>query len=130
MSVTHNATLRNTIAAAVLAAIDAQSNAGKLIIKDASNVVLATFQLGATPNTKPSGTVSGAVLTLANVTVVNASATGTAAKFDFTDDSSTVILSGTVTATGGGGDITLDSVSLVSGSPVTVTNGGTYTAAL
>lgn len=127
---THNATLRNTIAAAVLTAIDAQSNSGKLIIKDSGNVVLATFQLGATPNTKPSGTVSGAVLTLANVTGVNASATGTATQFVITDGSSTTILAGTVTATGGGGDITLDSTSLVSGSPVTVTNGGTYTAAL
>lgn len=130
MAITHSSTVRNDLATKVLADIDAQSNAGILKIKDASNVVLVAIPLGSTPNTKPSGTVSGAVLTFANITTVNCTTAGTAAKFDITDGSGTVIFSGTVTATGGGGDMTFTNLSFASGDPISITNGMTYTAPL
>lgn len=96
MAITHSSTVRNDLAAKVLADIDAQSNAGKLVIMDGSSTVLVTLPLGSTPNTKPSGTVSAAVLTFANITTVNCTTAGTAAKFNITDGSSTTIFSGLV----------------------------------
>lgn len=106
MAISHSTTVRNDIAARVLADVDAQSSAGKIKIKDVNNVVLGTFLLGATPGTKPSGTVSGATLTFATITNVSCLVAGTAAKFDVTDGSNNVIYSGTITAIGGGGDMT------------------------
>lgn len=99
MAITHAATPRNDLATKILNDIDAQANAGKLVIKDGSNTVLVTLLLGATAGTKPSGTVSGAVLTFANITTVNCTTGGTAAKFDITDGSGNVIFSGLVSQT-------------------------------
>lgn len=99
MAITHAAAVRSDLASKTLLDIDAQSNAGKLIIKDASNVVLVTLLLGAVAGTKPSGAVSGAVLTFANITTVNCTTAGTASKFDVSDGSGTVVLSGVVATT-------------------------------
>jgi len=101
--------------------IDAGSAAGRLKIRDASDVLLANIPLG-----DPCGTVSAVtgVLTF-DVTAAedsSADATGTAAYGEFTDSDDNVHLSlptqaGTAAVSG---KLVLNTLSIVSGGPVTL----------
>jgi hypothetical protein len=101
--------------------IDAGSAAGRLKIRDASDVLLADIPLG-----DPCGTVSAVtgVLTF-DVTAAedsSADATGTAAYGEFTDSDDNVHLSlptqaGTAAVSG---KLVLNTLSIVSGGPVTL----------
>ncbi len=101
--------------------IDAGSAAGRLKIRDASDVLLADIPLG-----DPCGTVSSGtgVLTF-DVTAtedISADATGTAAYGEFTDSDDVIHLSlpteaGTAAVSG---KLVLNTLSIVSGGPVTL----------
>jgi hypothetical protein len=125
MAVTHGTATRTAAADTIVDRVDAGGGAGKLKIRDAANVVLATIAL---PATAFSAAVAG-VATLLGVPLsdTSADATGTAANFVITDSADVTIFGGSVTATGGGGDLTVDNTSIVAGQTVTVT-GFTYTA--
>jgi hypothetical protein len=119
MSVTYTTAVKTARMNAVVAQIDGGSGAGKLKIRDASNNVLATLTLA-----DPSGTVSGAVLTIdadPDLTAT-AGATGTATNAIITDSDDTDIITGLTVGTSGT-DIVLDSTSITSGQTVTITTG-------
>lgn len=123
MALTHSSAVRSDLAAKILSDIDAQSNAGKLKVRDSGNVILVTLLLGSTPGTKPSGAVSGAVLTFSAVTTVNCSTAGTAANFIITDGSDTTIFTGTVSSTlAGTGDLQFSNTSFAVGDPISITS--------
>ncbi len=125
MSVVHGTATRTAMADTVVDRVDAGGGAGKLKIRDASNVVLAVVALPATAFSA----ASAGVATLLGVPLSDllADATGTAANFLITDFADVTIFGGSVTATGGGGDLTVDTVSLNIGQTFTIT-GGSYTA--
>lgn len=101
MALTHATATRNSICAAVVTAMGSNS---KVKIKTAGNAVLVI------PNIPSWNSPSGGAVTASPQAAV-VTATGTAAKFDVTDSSGTVIFSGTVGTSGA--DLNLDSVALV-----------------
>jgi hypothetical protein len=120
---------------AVLAAIDAGSAAGVLTIYNsvrpatggAVTTALAVLPLGAISGVKPSGSVSGGVLSLLTngATGVAAINTGTPTWGRVTDSSGNFYLDLSVGASGC--DINLSSASIITGQTVSVTSGGTIT---
>jgi hypothetical protein len=127
MAITHSTAIRNTLADAVVDAIDAGSTnaAGKLQIatSTAFTTVLATLAF-ANPafGAAASGTATANAITPDN----NAAATGTAAAFRIVNRDDTEILRGTVGTSGS--DINLSSTSITAGDTVTITS-LTYSAA-
>ena len=125
--------IRTTRMQAVLDALDAGSGAGYLKIYDGTRpatggtatTLLINFQLGATPGTKPSGSVTNGVLTLANVTAVTASATGTATWARLTTSAGTFVADFNVGTSGT--DLIITNTSIVSGQTILLTNGATVT---
>lgn len=99
--------------------IDGGSGAGKLKIRDASDVLLWTA-----PLSDPCGTISGAgVLTITMPSyTANASATGTAAYGELTDSADTVVWSAPTQAgtSAVSGKVVINTPALTSGSPMTV----------
>jgi hypothetical protein len=77
MSVTHSATLRNTLATAVLTAIDAGGAASKIVFRLAGNVGAPGTAVATLTASDPAGTVTGAVLTYSAITS-DTNATGNA----------------------------------------------------
>ena len=77
MSVTHSATLRNTIATAVKDAIDGGAGAGKLVFRLTGSVGSPGTAVATLTLSDPCGTVSGAVLTFSAITS-DTNATGNA----------------------------------------------------
>lgn len=125
MAITHGTATRTAIADTVVDRVDAGGGAGKLKIRDASNVVLAVVAL---PATAFGAAVAGAAALLGvPLSDLAIDADGTAANFLITDSADVTIIAGNVTATGGGGDLTVDSVTFIAGRVFTVT-GFTYTA--
>lgn len=128
--------VRNAIADAITARIDAGSGAGKLRIytgsrpaspgSAATGTLLAEFTLS-----DPSfgAAVSGVATLDITPAVQDASAdnTGTAGYARFVDSDGNGRIDATVTATGGGGEVTCNTTSFVTGAVVTVT-GCTITA--
>ena len=112
MPITYDASVKTARMNAVKAEVGTD---GKLKIRDASNVVLATIPLGS------GGTVSGAVWTLipSPTSDSSADATGTA-------DNAIITTSGDVTKSSGltvgtsGADINLDNLSIAAGQTVTI----------
>jgi hypothetical protein len=95
--------------------------AGRLVI-GASNLSGATGVLVTIALHKPSFSYSGSAATLLGVPLsANATATGTANKAEFRDNSGTTIISGLTVGTSGS-DINLNSVAIISGQPVTITS--------
>lgn len=127
MAISHSATLRNTFATAVLAAIDAGSGPGKIVLKTAGGATtLAVIALN-----DPAGTVSGPTLTFSTSPAPSdsaADASGVVAVAEIQSSDSVVVISGAVTEAGGGGDFTIASTSITAGDPVNLTN-LTYAAA-
>jgi Ni2+-binding GTPase involved in maturation of urease and hydrogenase len=77
MSVTHSAALRNTLATAVLTAIDAGASPGKLVFRLTGTVGSPGTAVATLTLSDPSGTVTGAVLTFDAITS-DTNATGNA----------------------------------------------------
>lgn len=126
MAITHHATIRNTLATAILTAVDQDVGAGALILNTSGDVEVATLALA-----DPAGTVTGAVFTFDTTPAIeDTSATGgVVAKFVVTDNSGDEIFYGSVTATSGGGDIELSSVTIAATDTVQITS-LTYTSAV
>ena len=129
MALGFSATLRNNIADAILADIDAGATAATLKIYDgvqpatggAATNLLATFTL-----TDPAGTVSGNVLTLDFDPDLSTtwSGSGTATWFRIeTGTAAAQVIDGTVTVSSGGGDLELSSVTADGVSTVTLETG-------
>jgi|ERR1035437_1763499 hypothetical protein len=117
MSVTYNATLKNTRMTDVVTAIGAT---GFLNIYSAAPVLLASISLD-----NPAGTVTGGVLTFTSTprTDSTADATGTASGATITtavDGGGTIIVSGLTVGTSAT-DIVLSSTNIIAGQPVTIT---------
>jgi hypothetical protein len=120
MPVNYSTAAKNARLNAVVAQIDAGAGAGKLKIRDSSNVVLATLTLA-----DPCGTVSAGVLTFdfdPDISDTSADASGTAANAIITDDADTTVISGLTVGTSGT-NVVLDSVSITAGQTVTITAG-------
>jgi hypothetical protein len=77
MSVTHSAALRNTLATAVLTAIDAGGAASKIVFRLTGTVGSPGTAVATLTASDPAGTVSGAVLTYDAITS-DTNATGNA----------------------------------------------------
>jgi Ni2+-binding GTPase involved in maturation of urease and hydrogenase len=77
MSVTHSAALRNTLATAVLTAIDAGGAAAKLVFRLTGSVGSPGTAVATLTLSDPAGTVTGAVLTFDAITS-DTNATGNA----------------------------------------------------
>lgn len=77
MSVTHSATLRNTIATAVRDAIDGGAGAGKLVFRLSGSVSSPGAAVATLTLTDPCGSVSGETLTFSSITS-DTNATGNA----------------------------------------------------
>lgn len=121
MAVTYTTAAKNARMDAVKTLIDAGASAGKLKIRDSSNVVLATLTL-ADPS---AAAASGGVLTFdfdPDISDTSADATGTAANAIITDSDDTTVISG-LTVGVSGTDIVVDSVSITAGQTVTITAG-------
>ena len=126
MAVTYTTAVKGARMSAVVAQIDAGAGPGKLKIRDASNVVLATLTL-----TDPCGTVSGDTLTFdfdPDITDSSADASGTAANAIITDSNDVTCVSG-LTVGASGTNVILDSVSITAGQAVTITTGSFQHAA-
>ena len=120
MAVVYAAALRTSRMSAVVTAVDAGSAAGKMKIRDGSNVVLATLTLA-----DPCGSVSGDVLTFdfdPDISDTSADASGTAANAIITDSDDNIIISGLTVGTSGT-NVILDSTSIAAGQTVTITAG-------
>jgi hypothetical protein len=124
MAITYSTAVKTARMTAVRDQIDGGSGAGKIKIRDGSNVVLAEFTLN-----DPSGTISGDTLTFSGFpkSDTSANATGTAANAIITDSADVTIISGLTVGTSAT-DIILDSVSITSGQTVTL-NSATITHA-
>lgn len=77
MSVTHSAALRNTLATAVLTAIDAGGAASKIVFRLTGTVSSPGTAVATLTASDPAGTVTGAVLTYSAITS-DTNATGNA----------------------------------------------------
>lgn len=124
----HSATLRNTIALAVEAAINLGAAGGKIKARTGSTVgsgtLLATWTFDA-----DAGSVSGAVFTGATFpNEVNAVADGTIGNIEVTDSDDTNVL-GTADVGTGAEQVSFSSLVCVNGQPVRI-NSFTYTAAV
>lgn len=125
MAVTYTTAVKTARMTAVRDQIDGGAGAGVLQIGTAGMAsVLAEFTLN-----DPSGTVSGAVLTLSGFPKSDTSAnnTGTAAAARIRDSSGTDVITGLTVGTSGT-DIVLDTVSITAGQTVTI-NSATITHA-
>jgi len=126
LALTHSTAIRNTLADAVVDAIDAgttDANGDLVIMTTGLGTEVATLGFAATAF----GAASSGTATAAAITSDSSATGGTAATFKVQNKDNTLIFSGTVTATGGGGDIELSSVSIGAGDTVSVTS-FTYSA--
>lgn len=129
MSVVYSTTLKNNrmqlvadlIAGKVQASSTGTATAGTLVIGTSAlsgaTGLLATFTLSTTP-----GTVSAGVFTVAGIPLTaTASATGTAAKAEFRDNSGNVIVTG-LTVGVSSSDIIINATAISSGQTVTLSS--------
>lgn len=125
MAVTYTTAVKTARMTAVRDQIDGGAGAGVLQIGTAG---MATVLAEITLN-DPSGTVSGAVLTLSGFpkSDTSANATGTAASARIRDSSGTDVITGLTVGTSGS-DINLDNTSINTGQTVTI-NSATITHA-
>lgn len=126
MSLVHVAAVRNTLADAILAAIQAGSadTEGDLVFMTSGDAEVATLPLSAT-----AGVVAGAVLTYNAITDDTSATGGTIAKFKIQDKDNAEVYRGSVTVTSGGGDIELSSLLIAALDTVSVSS-LTYTSSV
>lgn len=130
MAVTYSTALKSNrmqlvadlIAGKTVASSTGTATAGTLVIGTSAlsgnTGVLASFTLGTTP-----GTVSNGVLTVSGTPLTaTASATGTAAKAEFRDNSGNVIVSGLTVGTSAS-DIIINATAISTGQTVTLSSG-------
>jgi hypothetical protein len=126
MAVNYSTATKAARMAAVVAQIDAGSSFGKLQLGTAlMATTLATITLS-----KPCGTVTGAVLTLAGFpkSDTGAAASGTPVAAQIVDSDNNVIVSGlTVGVTSG--DVRIDAPTITAGQTVTISSPATITHA-
>lgn len=125
MALTHVTAIRNTLADAVVDALDAGTTDanGDLVIMDSGDTEVATLGLS-----NPAFGAAASGTATANSISDDTNATGgTAAKFKMQDRDNGEVFRGTVTATGGGGDLELSSVSIGASDTVSVSS-FTYSA--
>jgi hypothetical protein len=130
MAVCHISTAaQNACVDAIVALVDADAGAGKILIYNGTiptnaNTAVGAQTLLATVNlaTTSYGAASSGTATGTDPASVNAVASGTASWFRQTDNSGDVVMDGDVTATGGGGTMTLSTTTITSGSPVDITS--------
>ncbi len=117
MAVTHDSTVRNAMANAVVASIDAGSGAGTLEFLTSGDVVVATLTFSSTSFPAASGGTA-----TANAITREENASGaTIAKFRMKDsDGNAAGWLGSVTGEGGGGDIELSTLTPAAGEPVEI----------
>lgn len=124
MAVTHAAAIRNTIADAVVDAIDAGAGAGTLELQTSGGVEVATL----TFSDPAFGAAASGVATATDPITDDTNATGgTVAQFQTKDSTGSVVTSGSVSASGGGGDLIISSTSIGAGDTVSCSS-LTYTA--
>jgi hypothetical protein len=131
MTLGFSTTLRNNRATQTLNAIDANASAGQILIYSGTRpatgaAITAQLLLATLTLSKPSGTVSGGVLTLAAITSGTGSAAATASGTDATwarivDGGGTFVADASVGTSGA--DINLSAVHIVTGATVSVTSG-------
>lgn len=114
-AVTHNATLRNTLADAVVDATDV-SAPGILRIETTAAALLATITFSATAF----GAASGGTATANAMTDETNASAGTAAQFEVRDGAATSVFLGNVQTSGG--DINLSSLSIGAGDTVSISS--------
>lgn len=125
MAITHVTAIRNTMADAVVDAIDSGTTdaTGDLVFMTSGDVEVATLAM-----TNPAfGAAAAGVATAAAISDDASATGGTVALFKLQDRDNGEVLRGTVTATGGGGDIELSSLSVGAGDTVSMSS-LTYTA--
>lgn len=131
MTLGFSTTLRNNRATQIVNALDANASPGQGLIYSGtrpatgaaitSQLLLATVTLS-----KPSGTVSGGVITFAAITSGTGSAAATASGTDatwvrFLDGGGTFVTDGSVGTSGA--DLNLNAIHIVTGATVSVTSG-------
>lgn len=116
MAVTYSTATKQARLTAVINQVDAGAGAGKLKIRDAGDVLLVTFTLA-----DPCGVVSGTSLEFDTDPAITAaaSAAGTAAKAEITDDADTVVISGLTVGTSGT-DVIITSTTIANGQTITL----------
>lgn len=107
-AVTHPATVRNTIANAVVDLLDAGAGAGTIELHTSGDVEVATL----TFSDPAFGAAAAGTATASPITSDTNATGGTIAKFIAQDSDSNLVFSGSVTATSGGGDVELSSVAI------------------
>ncbi len=120
MALTHVTAIRNTLADAVVDAIDvgATDAQGDLEIMTSGDVEVSTHTC-----TNPAfGAAAAGTATASAIADDTTAAGGTAALFKFQDRNNAEVFRGTVTATSGGGDIELDNVTVGVGVTVSITS--------
>lgn len=120
--VDHATATRNAIAEVVTNL----GNGGTLLIQTAADATLVTMTL---PNPLRSGSAVGGVATFSAIATVNASATGTAAKYVVRTSGAADIFSGSVGAVGSGESMIVENTSVADGQPFRI-NSFSYTAPL
>jgi hypothetical protein len=111
MTLTHVTAIRNTLADAVVDAVDVGTTdvGGDILIQDGAGVTLVAIPLA-----NPAfGDAANGTASVSGVPVEGtAVAAGTAARFLLRNRNNAEVLRGTVTVTAGGGDMQLSSVSI------------------
>ena len=117
MAVTHNTTVRNSVADVVVDAIDA-GGAGNIVFQDggSSDSDVATLAFA---NPAFGDAASGVATANAITDDTNCNA-GTVTKFTVNSGGGADIFTGSVTATGGGGDIILSSTAIGQGDTISI----------
>ena len=123
-----DATVANSMAAAILAAISAGSGPGLIRVYTGSppatpaTAITTQTLLGTLTCSDPAGSSSGGVITFGAITQdSSADAGGTAAWARLVDSDGVGVMDVDVTATGGGGAIELNTVTIVAGGPIQIT---------
>jgi len=122
MAVTHGVPMRNALADAVLAEIDADVGAGTLEFQTSGAAEVATLTLS-----DPAGTVTTSVLTFSSITDDTSATGGTTDRFVVKDNSGDVVLLGSVATSGA--DINISSTVVGAGDTVSISS-LTYTASV
>jgi len=120
MAITHVTAIRNTVANAVVDAIDsgsADAN-GDLVFMTSGDVEVATLAM-----TNPAfGAAASGIATASAISDDTSATGGTVAKFKLQDRDNAEVLRGSVTATGNGGDIELSSLTVGAGDTVSMSS--------
>ena len=119
----HATAIRNTIADAVVDAIDAGAGSGTLELQTSGGAEVATLTFSSTAF----GAASSGTATAAAITDDTDATGGVISQFQIKDSNGSLVISGSVSESGGGGDIIITSTSIGAGDSVSASS-LTYTA--